>query len=299
MNEPNLENIMPADNVRGETFKEHDIYMNELLKSLKTVDKDGITEDPFISVEKQVVGEKSREEKAVAKCGKRSLTVSAPEKGKQRKQTKYPCASSDALLKCPWRCYARWMTDEKSFQCISLVDEHICVRNFNFGALVNYKWIAKIFGDKIMANPNIRSYGKAILDSNLGSTIKLGVTVNPDGKTYFDRFYVCFAGLRDGWKAGCRKIIALDDCFLKRPNQGEILTTIGREGNNHIYRVAWAVVNVKNKDNWTSFLELLEEDLGCSRGNGNSNGLIEAVKDVMPNVEHRQCARHIYENFRK
>ncbi|GKC56001.1 multidrug resistance-associated protein 5 [Tanacetum coccineum] len=112
--------------------------------------------------------------------------------------------------------------------------------------------------------------------SNPGSTVKLGVTVNPDGKTYFDRFYVC-----------------------------EILTAIGRDGNNHIYPVAWAVVNVENKDNWTWFLELLEEDLGCSRGNGltlmsdQHKGLIEAVKDVMPNAEHRQCARHIYENFRK
>ena len=28
-------------------------------------------------------------------------------------------------------------------------------------------------------------------------------------------------------------------------------------------------------------------------------GLIEAVKDVMPHAEHRQCARHIYEGFRK
>ena len=28
-------------------------------------------------------------------------------------------------------------------------------------------------------------------------------------------------------------------------------------------------------------------------------GLIEAVKDVMPYAEHRQCARHIYEGFRK
>ncbi|GKF39539.1 pentatricopeptide repeat-containing protein, partial [Tanacetum coccineum] len=28
-------------------------------------------------------------------------------------------------------------------------------------------------------------------------------------------------------------------------------------------------------------------------------GRIEAVKDVMPNAEHRKCARHIYENFRK
>ncbi|GJR66042.1 hypothetical protein Tco_0012107 [Tanacetum coccineum] len=327
---PNKENSMPADNVRGETFEEHDIYMNGLLKSLKTADIDGITEDPFIFVKKHVERysmyddenlhnwrlketkgywlksyysftqfkecvtyyalaksfslwhERSGEERVVAKYGQRPPGVSTPEKGKQRMQTKYPCASSDALPKCPWRCYARWMTNEKTFQCISLVDEHTCVRDFNFDALVNYKWIAKIFGDKIRANPNIRqyeksisehysmlrSYGKAILDSNHGSTIKLGVTVNPDGKTYFDRFYVCFARLADGWKAGCRKIIALDGCFLKRHNQGEILTIIGWDGNN-TFISAWAV------------------------------GLIEAVKDVMPNAKHRQCARHIYENFRK
>ncbi|GJS62810.1 multidrug resistance-associated protein 5 [Tanacetum coccineum] len=146
----------------------------------------------------------------------------------------------------------------------------------------------------------LRSYGKAILDSNIGSTVKLGVTVNPDGKTYFDRFYVCFARLADGWKAGCRKIIALDGCFLKIHNQGEILTAIGRDWNNHIYPVARAVVNVENKDNWTSFLELLEEDLGCSRGDGltlmsdQHKGLIEAVKDVMPNAEHKQSSKASY-----
>nr|GEV86490.1 multidrug resistance-associated protein 5 [Tanacetum cinerariifolium] len=173
MNEPNEENNMPADNVRSDTFEEHDIYMNELLKSFKTADKDGITKDLFISIEKHT--ERSEEEGVVAKCGQRPPRVSAPEKGKQRKQTKYPCASSDASPKCPWRCYARWMTAEKTFQCISLVDEHTYVRNFNFGALVNYKWIAKIFGDKIRANPHnrlcdiadlvmksisVRSYGK-------------------------------------------------------------------------------------------------------------------------------------------
>nr|GEU30427.1 phospholipase-like protein [Tanacetum cinerariifolium] len=65
-----------------------------------------------------------------------------------------------------------------------------------------------------------------------------------------------------------RKIIALDGCFPKSPNQGEILTAIGRDGNNHIYIVVWAVVNVENKDNWTWFLELLKEDLGCGGGNG-------------------------------
>nr|GFC88168.1 hypothetical protein [Tanacetum cinerariifolium] len=61
MNEPNAENSMPTDNVRGETFKEHDIYIN-----------------------------KSGEVKVVAKCRQRPPRLSDPEKGKQRKQTKYP-----------------------------------------------------------------------------------------------------------------------------------------------------------------------------------------------------------------
>ncbi|GKE18204.1 multidrug resistance-associated protein 5 [Tanacetum coccineum] len=122
-----------------------------------------------------------------------------------------------------------------------------------------------------------RSYSKELLDTNPGSTIKLGVT-NTYDKTYFNRFYVYFRRLKEGFKNGCRRVVALDGCFLKSPNQGVILTAIGRDGNNHIYPISWAVVNVENKENWR---------------------LIEAVKQVMPDDEHRKCARHIYENFRK
>nr|GFA55275.1 pentatricopeptide repeat-containing protein [Tanacetum cinerariifolium] len=64
-----------------------------------------------------------------------------------------------------------------------------------------------------------------------------------------------------GWKLGCRRIIALDGCFLKKPNVGEIVTAIERDDNSHIFSVAWAVVNVKNKDNWSWCLHLLGEDL--------------------------------------
>ncbi|GJY73403.1 hypothetical protein Tco_0477834 [Tanacetum coccineum] len=42
----------------------------------------------------------------------------------------------------------------------------------------------------------IRSYAKAILKSNDGSTVRVGVTVNLDDQTLFDRFYVCFSGLK-------------------------------------------------------------------------------------------------------
>ncbi|GKD60840.1 multidrug resistance-associated protein 5, partial [Tanacetum coccineum] len=84
------------------------------------------------------------------------------------------------------------------------------------------------------------------------------------------------------------------------PNQGEILTTIRRDGNNHIYPVAWAVVNIENKDNRTWFLELLKEDLGCSKGNGltlmsdQHKGLIEAVKDIMDKIKSANPNAHKY-----
>ena len=74
--------------------------------------------------------------------------------------------------------------------------------------------------------------------------------------------------MKEGWKLGCRKIIALDGCFLKKPNFGELLTAVGRDGNNHIFPVAWAVVTVENKDNWSWFLELLGDDLEIPNGFG-------------------------------
>ncbi|GJT70278.1 multidrug resistance-associated protein 5 [Tanacetum coccineum] len=69
--------------------------------------------------------------------------------------------------------------------------------------------------------------------------------------------------------------------------------------------IAWAVVSVENKDNWVWFMELLISDLGLPSGQGltiiydQHKGIIEAAKQVMPMAEHRQCARHIYANFRK
>ncbi|GJY33860.1 pentatricopeptide repeat-containing protein [Tanacetum coccineum] len=292
---------------------------------------------------------KSSKDSLIARCGRRPEKLKDIEKGKQKKQIKYPTLGANEGSNCPFKCYGRMMLTESSFQVISLNEEHICVRDFKYGNLVTYKWIAKHFGHKIRQNPviklheiadlvlkkykcivslcqcryaktkalnegentiqehyaMIRSYGKEILDTNDVSTVKLGVTVNPDDKTYFDRFYCCFYGLKRGFQLGCRPVIALDGCFLKKPNVGEIITAVGRDGNNHIYPIAWAIVNVENKDNWSWFLELLGEDIDMPIGNGltlildQHKGFIEAVKDVMPLAEHRQCARHIYEGFRK
>ncbi|XP_071699011.1 uncharacterized protein [Rutidosis leptorrhynchoides] len=121
--------------------------------------------------------------------------------------------------------------------------------------------------------------------------MEIGVNNGPDDKVYFDRFYVCLNGLKEGWKNEAQSRRAVD-CNWKG-------------WDNHIFPVAWDVVNVENKQNWTWFLELVASDLEVEGGvrltpmSDQHKGLLEAVKDIMPYAEHRQCARHIYENFRK
>nr|KAJ0227058.1 hypothetical protein LSAT_V11C100029720 [Lactuca sativa] len=147
-------------------------------------------------------------------------------------------------------------------------------------------------------------YAATIRLSNPGTTCLVGVESNM-GFNYFKRFYVGFKAFRDGWSRGCRRGIGLDGSFLKGQVKGEILTTIGRDADKHVYPIAWAVVNVENKDNWTWFIDNLVADLDLGAGNGlvvisnQHKGLLQAVADLLPNVEHRQCARHIFANFRK
>ncbi|GKA13492.1 ribonuclease H-like domain-containing protein [Tanacetum coccineum] len=63
------------------------------------------------------------------------------------------------------------------------------------------------------------------------------------------RMYICFKGVKDGWLARCRKVIGLDGCFLKHTCRGELLTAMGRDANNQMYPIAWAVVRAENADN--------------------------------------------------
>ncbi|GKB46874.1 transposase, MuDR, plant [Tanacetum coccineum] len=100
-----------------------------------------------------------------------------------------------------------------------------------------------------------------MLNSNPGSTCKMSIDSMLDGKNYFSRFYVCFKGLKEGWLQGCRRVIGIDGCFLKTICKGELLSVVGRGENNQIYPIAWVVVIVENKDDWSWFMELLINDL--------------------------------------
>ncbi|GJU51850.1 pentatricopeptide repeat-containing protein [Tanacetum coccineum] len=110
---------------------------------------------------------------------------------------------------------------------------------------------------------------------------------------------------KDGWFEGCKRVIGLDGCFLKHTCRGELLTAIGRDANNQMYSISWAVVRVENSDNWCWFLALLHGDLKLQQGTGltlisdGHKSLHEAVRDWLPNSKHGKCTKHIYANFKK
>jgi len=63
-------------------------------------------------------------------------------------------------------------------------------------------------------------------------------------------------------------LIGLDGCFLKGDTKGKLLTAVGKDANNGMYPIAWALVEAKNIASWSWFVSLLKEDLQLCDGNG-------------------------------
>ncbi|KAG8390915.1 hypothetical protein BUALT_Bualt01G0133200 [Buddleja alternifolia] len=61
------------------------------------------------------------------------------------------------------------------------------------------------------------------------------------------KMYFCLAAMREGFLAGCRPIIGLDGCFLKGIYKGQLLTAIGRDGNDNIFPIAIAYVEIEKE----------------------------------------------------
>ncbi|KAK8632665.1 hypothetical protein V6N13_073051 [Hibiscus sabdariffa] len=221
-----------------------------------------------------------------------------------------------ASVKCPWRIFASYSRATRCIQVKSFQDEHNCCVSFQ-NKMVNVAVIADHFEATIRDHPKMklkeiqrRVASEIHVNVNLtraknpGSTIKMAVQrVTPNSPPHFKRFFVCFDSLKKGWKEGCRPILGLDGCFLKGPFKSELLLAVGRDANNKMYLVAWAIVEVECTDSWAWFLNLLAADLDLEDGFGftiisdQQKGLEIVINDVLPRVEHRNCVRHVFANW--
>ncbi|XVF74327.1 hypothetical protein PTKIN_Ptkin13bG0101500 [Pterospermum kingtungense] len=111
---------------------------------------------------------------------------------------------------------------------------------------------------------NLNNYAEELKATNYEST----VIVKSDSNAVFDRMYICFGALKRGFLEGCRPIIGLDVCFLKGLVKGQLLVVVGRDGNNQMFPIAWAVVHNENTETWPWFTNQLCDDLEIGDGLG-------------------------------
>ncbi|GAA0174253.1 hypothetical protein LIER_41683 [Lithospermum erythrorhizon] len=88
--------------------------------------------------------------------------------------------------------------------------------------------------------------------------------------------------LKRGFCLGCRKFICVDGCFLKGAFKGQLLATVGVDGDNGIYPIAWAVVEVENTESWTWALKMPSKK-SCLKQN------IDCVLNIFTKMPPRKC----------
>ncbi|VVA36592.1 PREDICTED: transposon, partial [Prunus dulcis] len=206
---------------------------------------------------------------------------------------------------CPWEIYASKMQHEKTLQVKKYEGEH------TYGIVwenptVKSSWLHAKYMETLKSNPisrqqvyrakeralrqiegiyteqysRIWDYCEELRKTNPGTTTKVQL---------FQRLYVCLGACKAGFIAGCRPIIGLDGCFLKGVYRGQFLAAV--------------VVESECKESWVWFLELLVKDVeivnqfGYTFISDKQKGLLLAFEQVVPNSEHKFCARHLFTNF--
>ena len=77
----------------------------------------------------------------------------------------------------------------------------------------------------------------------------------------FECIYVCLETCKTAFATTCRPLIGLDDCFLNGGFGGQFLFAVGKDGNNQMLPIAYAIVESENYSSWKWFVDLLLADL--------------------------------------
>ena len=85
---------------------------------------------------------------------------------------------------------------------------------------------------------------------------------------FFQRMYICLEACKRGFKFGCRPILCLDACHLKREYRGHLICAIGLDENDDLFPIAYAVTEAETKLSWQWFIQLLGDLNGADGGLG-------------------------------
>ncbi|KAK8581393.1 hypothetical protein V6N13_144420 [Hibiscus sabdariffa] len=140
---------------------------------------------------------------------------------------------------------------------------------------------------------------KQIVENNPGSIATL---VTREDLSFHSLFVALQASLH-GFKNGCRPLLFLDTMTIKSKYQSELLTATALDGNEDIFPVAFAVVDVVNDDNWHWFLVQLKSALSIFQPvtfvADRQLGFKKPISMIFKNSHHGYCLHHLIEGLKR
>ncbi|XP_074368731.1 uncharacterized protein LOC141708819 [Apium graveolens] len=207
-----------------------------------------------------------------------------------------------------------------TFQIKTLNNKQSCSPTFK-QKQINSAWIADYYETELRMNPTwpVNAFHRKIVNDLKCDVSKhavyrakrralMKISEHMRSKTdrgRFMRFYVCLGPLKEAFSQHGRRIIGLDGCHLKGPYGGHLLAAVGVDATDGIYPIAWEIVEAENTDAWNWFLHYFCQDIKIVNDkdwtfiSDRQKRLINALESVVPNVEHRFCVMHLFQNMVK
>ncbi|XP_014524234.1 uncharacterized protein LOC106780459 [Vigna radiata var. radiata] len=171
--------------------------------------------------------------------------------------------------KCPWTAYCGYLPTRQFWQLRKIKDTHSCSRQLNI-KILNTKWLSEEMDRCLQDNPNLKVQDickKALRKWNTKVSIskvrraKLMATKQliGDFKEQYRRIHD-YAHELLMFNLG--SIVKVEVDSVNGQYKGELLTAIGRDPNDQMLPLTYAIVEVENKEKWSWFLQLLVQDLG-------------------------------------
>jgi hypothetical protein len=122
-------------------------------------------------------------------------------------------------------------------------------------------------------------------------------------KIRFRRSFLALKPCIHGFLSGYRPYLTIDSIFLTGKFKGQLAIVVVVDGHNWMYPIAFGAMDFETNENWIWFMQRLREAIGSPIGlaicTDYGQAVMAGVKEVFPNVEHRECMFHLAQNFKK
>lgn len=164
------------------------------------------------------------------------------------------------------------------------------------------KALAEVFGKWEESFELLFRWKAEVLKRMLGSVVEID-TMEIDGHVYFYQFFCTLKPCIDGFREGCRPYLSKDSTALNGRYNGQLAAAVAVDGHTWMYPVAFGFIASETEDNWTWWMNQLKNAIGdlpllaiCTDA---CKGLENAVHNVFPLAEQRECFYHLMKNFVK